>query len=169
LSAKSETNIRVGEVFYPSQSPYSNFKLSIDVELIEGISARPNYGIFFRYTSDNDNYYSFQLNDGFYAFFINFGETFEPIIDWRPNSIIKPNGENHITVIAVGSEFTFIINDEVVATVQDDRLSKGKLGVEFQIGEGETLIEFDNLKIWVPGDSKYNNPINSITPTNETN
>jgi len=147
---------------------FGNFKLSVDVEKVEGNNNSYVYGVTFRGQNSFD-YYLFLLFNTNYSFVVIQGD--EPkIIESKEASIINPNGKNNITVEAIGSIFTFFVNDKLLAEFNDINIrSPGGIGLVFGLYAGEeATVEFDNLKIWVPGDSKTLNTISTKTPKIES-
>ncbi|MCJ7622399.1 MAG: DUF1080 domain-containing protein [Anaerolineaceae bacterium] len=165
--SKSKTDIPANDLRAAGNTTYSDFVLSFDVELINGYNSSPAYGVFFRYTGDS-NYYGFVITEYFYGFFITKGATYRTIIDWKNHSVLKPNDVNHITVVAIGSEFAFIVNEKTLEIIRDNELNTGRAGIYVQTsGPDDVLIEFDNLKIWVPENSSQSTdtPVPTIKST----
>jgi len=65
---------------------------------------------------------------------------------------IRPGGTNRLTVLAEGSHFAFYINEQYVGEADDDRLSRGQLGLAIELADaGDTAVfEFDNFEMRAP-------------------
>jgi hypothetical protein len=113
------------------------------------------YGILFRYDLDGDDFYVFEIRgDGFYSLAVDGAKHTEPevIVDWTESSAInKGQQTNHLKVIAVGDSMEYYVNDQLLGTAQDSRLTAGTIGFfAGSIDEGGVQIAFDNLKITNP-------------------
>ncbi len=164
---KGKTDKSTNDLRAAGNTTYSDFVLSFDVELIDGYNSFPAYGVFFRQTGDR-NYYGFVITEYLYGFFITKGPTYRTIIDWKMDSVLNPNDVNHITVVAIGSEFALIVNEKTLEIINDNELNTGRAGIYVQTsGTDDVLIEFDNLKIWVPENSSQNTdtPVPTIKST----
>lgn len=136
---------------YPGIDSFTNFKVSVDTIIISGELNTNNHGIFFR--ANDNGAYSFLISDQYFAVFAFFTDDEDiTLIDWTKDSSIRLSEQNNLSVIAEGIKFTFLINGKTVATITDNTHSSGFIGLEFGINEpgAEVIVEFDNLKIWVP-------------------
>jgi len=137
---------------YPDIDTFTNFKVSVDTKIISGELNTNNHGIFFR--ANDSGAYSFLISDQYFAVFAFFTDDEDiTLIDWTRDSSIHLSEQNNLSIIANGIKFTFLINGKTVATITDNNHSSGFIGLEFGINEpgAEVIVEFDNLKIWVPG------------------
>ena len=77
------------------------------------------------------------------------GEFFS-IIPWQESEAINlGNDQNMLRVEAVGPNFTFYINDELVDAAIDADFSQGDIGLLAGAYEEPGVhIAFDNLKVW---------------------
>jgi hypothetical protein len=91
-------------------------------------------------------------NDGFIVFLALADDDWEILVDYTETSAINPDGPNQLMVEAIGPSLYFFINGEEVASVEDDTLESGSIGLVFELfDEGrELLIEFDNVIVSKP-------------------
>ena len=132
-----------------SGNSYQDFVLEVDTIRLEG-PENNDYGLVLRYQNDA-NFYSFEISsDGFYTFTkLVEGELYE-IIPWQQSEAVHlGSGHNTLRVEAVGANFTFYINDELVDAAIDSEFAAGDIGlVAGTYQETGTHIAFDNLKVW---------------------
>jgi len=68
------------------------------------------------------------------------------LITWTESTAIKPGeATNLIEVSAQGSEFTFFINDQQVATYSDNKLKEGTVG-PVALDQAHAIIS--SIKVW---------------------
>ena len=109
------------------------------------------YGLVVRHVDDR-NFYRFEISgDGFFAVQApqeNLGWEF--LVDWTESSAIhKGRQTNHLQVECRGSTMIFYANDVELTRVQDDRYSKGDVGLiagTFYTEAG-THILFDDFEV----------------------
>ena len=107
----------------------SNFQLDVDARQIAGPDDN-GYGVHFRQV-DGDNYYRFRISgDGWARFDKQLNGSFVVIRDWERSDLIhQGNATNHITVIANGSLFTFLINGTEDFSATDSSFDSGAAGL----------------------------------------
>ena len=88
-------------------------------------------GVIFRYLNDENFYYFLISNRGMFRFDILFNGNPLRIIEWSPSNHIRAN-RCTLRVIAHGSYFSFFIDDEWVAEIEDEKLLCGKIGLAAQ-------------------------------------
>jgi len=109
------------------------------------------YGLVVRHVDDR-NFYRFEVSgDGFFAVQApqeNLGWEF--LVDWTESSAIhKGRQTNHLQVECQGSTMIFYANDVELTRIQDDRYSKGDVGLiagTFYTEAG-THILFDDFEV----------------------
>lgn len=85
----------------------------------------------------NDSYFSVDYYDR---------NGWDIISDWMNSDAIQPNDWNRLEINARGSQFTFLINNEVVFEMTDARAPKGGLGLLLEVNEEKPVsIWFDNF------------------------
>jgi hypothetical protein len=127
----------------------SDFLLEVDAAQLSGPTGQ--YGVFFRQLDD----------DNFYMFAVTLFQTFSlwkfvdaewiPLIEWtESDAILAEEGEiNRIGVLAEGAQITLLINDVVVAQIDDDTFGEGMVALAAgTFDEAEIEVEFDNVELW---------------------
>ncbi len=128
----------------------SDFYASVEVRHVrggeEGVYA---YGLVFRQTDDDYGFFGIQ-NDGHYRILM-VDESSLYVVIVNESSAIQPGQTNRLTVRAIGSDFIYLINDQVVWHLNWD-LAPGKVGLGVDVGgEGrEALVEFTNFEVHAP-------------------
>ena len=128
----------------------TDFRLEVDTYQ-EGSTTDHGWGIVFRL--QGESFYYFMISeDGYILFGRSDPGGLEGIHGWEESSAIRRNGaSNHIEVIAVGADFTFIVNGTEVLTVHDTTLSSGSIGfIIDSYDEPNAQVAFDNLEVSIP-------------------
>ncbi len=127
---------------------WDNFLAEVDTMRVEGSG---NYGLSFRYT-DDEHYYLFSLRDDTFSLRMPAADgEWEALIDWTTSDAIIDEFDeiNRLGVLAQGNQITLLINDEVVAQLEDDALTEGAVGLAAgTFDEDFHEVAFDNLEIW---------------------
>jgi len=110
------------------------------------------YGIVFRSTPEGDAYMFEIDNDAFMVFATYADDEWVTLVDYTETDVINRNGPNQLAVETTGPLLTFIINDEEVATIEDDTIGSGTIGLVLELFEADTemYIEFENTVVTVP-------------------
>ena len=105
-----------------------DFRLDVDAEQIDGPDDN-GYGVQFRVV-DADNFYRFRISgDGYARFDKKVNGTYEIIRGWESTDLIHQGAAaNHITVLANGSTFTFLINGTQLYVETDASFAAGAVG-----------------------------------------
>ena len=109
------------------------------------------FGLVVRHKDDR-NFYRFEISsDGFYAIQAPTGSVgWEFLVDWTESPAINPGkATNRLKVEMLGPTMAFFVNDVELARVDDERYSKGDVGViagTFYVDPG-THILFDNFAV----------------------
>lgn len=128
---------------------FSNFRLTVEATQQAG-PVDNEYGVLVR-MDDDQRFYAFSISgDGYVrvALYDNGSWTLLGS-DWTPSPAIR-QGEttNTLTVEAQGQQFTFQVNGETVAQVEDATLSQGEIGLYAgAFDEGDVSVSFDNLQV----------------------
>jgi hypothetical protein len=133
----------------PRMAKIGDFYLTADAQLISG-SKHTVYGLIFR-DADDQGYYIFRAaDDGTFSVSRSQNGWHRVINDTR-SSAIHPGAVNRLGVLAQGSRFIFLINDQYVGQADDTGVDKGTIGVAIEADAGETaVVEFSNLTLRVP-------------------
>lgn len=138
---------------YPELEPVTDFSLSIELGLDKwydgGLDGAA--GIDFR-MADDDNKYSFVISGEYYTFSRMSDGEWVTLIDWTGSPAIRPYRPNQVQVIARGSQFCFLINNQFVASYQDESIPVGQVALTIELYEpaDRATFSFDNLVIRTP-------------------
>jgi hypothetical protein len=124
-----------------------DFHLSVNAKHILGTRTGSSCGVIFR-IQDNRNYYFFHVTDSqFFAVSVIDDGQWRQLVDWTRIDAIKPNGVNHLEVIARAAHFVFLINGQIVSEADDGRFGQGFVGLAIEgYKQGEKTV-FDFLDI----------------------
>ena len=134
----------------PDIRELGDFYLAVDVQQKTAPEDSGSGSVF---RIDNQTYYHFIINTANKKYrFSVYNDTWTTIVPYTFSEMIDPDGPNRIAVLAVGSHFTFFINDQEVDSAEDDTFRKGKPGVVINmINAGDhAIIEFDNFEVRAP-------------------
>ena len=130
---------------FPTMPDQTDFYASVDltpVNMPDDIDA--DTGIVFRYNSTDQSWYYFSINDK--------GADWSTLIHQTKSAAILPGKKNRVAVGAQGSQFIFLINDQMVDYFNNDYLKSGGIGVGLSLTEaGEKgTVEFANFTVQSP-------------------
>ena len=96
-------------------------------------------------------FYVFEVGDkGEYGIWRRDGDKWVDIVPWTPAPAVNAgNGTNTLNVQAIGSQLTFSINGQRVATQSDGALQEGSVGI-FVGGDGNEVV-IERFAVQVPG------------------
>jgi len=134
-------------VVEPLDQYFDDFVYTVDAVYLEH-NGDFTYGIFFRSDSE-DNYYQFELDSDGFDVGLSTGGDWKDLVEYTESSAINPEGPNQLMVKAVGPSLSFYINDEEVATIEDDTLQEGSIGLVVGLfnADSEMYVEFDDLTV----------------------
>jgi hypothetical protein len=133
---------------------FTDFALEIDARQLAGPDDN-SYGVLFRMRSPAA-FYRFDISgDGYYEFSRRNDDETNPwttITDWVASPAIQQGANsNKLEIQAVGSHFTFYVNDQLVAEADDASYRSGGIGLDAgSFSEGGVEIAFDKLVISEP-------------------
>lgn len=133
---------------------FADVSVEVDAYLAAG-SPDGHFGVLCRYVDADDFYYFAISADGYYAIFSRVdGEMSILTGDGEgmlPASVIQTDEPNHIRAVCRGDSLSLSVNGTAVATVTDDALTRGYVGLAAGSGPaGNALVKFDNLTVTVP-------------------
>jgi ribosomal protein L7/L12 len=133
--------------------PVDDFVVSVDARLASGGQGGVYvYGLAFR--AEGSDYGFFGLtNEGSVRIYGVYGTAIYQFYDFDSEAVNPgPGATNRLTVRALGPDFVFQINDQVVFTWNQPDLNDGRVGLGVDIGrEGaDAVIEFDNFEVRTP-------------------
>lgn len=143
---------------------YPNAYADTLVEVTAGArtDALTRYGVILRAADDDSAYYLVGLqNDGKYAvFYYNRGYT--PLVPWFALDFIRTGAAaNQLRVINQGSQIAVYVNGEWLATLKDERLKQGRVGLFVEGSQPGVEAVYDDLRV-----SKINRPLEIPEPEN---
>jgi hypothetical protein len=122
----------------------------LDVQHVAGTDNLSGAGLLVRF-ADVDNTYMFQISAaGTYRVGKWVAAAWTNLVAWADSSAIRQGiAENHLTVIADGASFTFLVNDTEVAELTDASFSSGRVGVAVTAFSNDIDVHesFDNLVV----------------------
>ena len=145
-------------IWTSTNETYSDVDAQIDVKMVSGDPTNAA-GLVLREQIDGDasgSLYVYQIDgQGNIAFrrYDKQTEEWTNLVDWKFSSVANDGigATNRLRVVAVGSNFTFYLNGEKVATYNDDTYANGAVGFGAStFDNGDTLTEFDNLRMAYP-------------------
>ncbi|MGH2507190.1 MAG: family 16 glycoside hydrolase [Ktedonobacteraceae bacterium] len=140
---------------------FADFRVDVDVALAKGDTSN-GYGIYIRASSTQDDplglYYRFEVyGDGSFWIYkgtadANGNSVSTAIKQSAPNNAVYTNGNlNHLTVIAKGSQLSFIINNTTVSTFSDTSYNSGAIALFVSNVKDSTTnaqATFENLAVF---------------------
>jgi len=133
---------------YPEMEQAGDFYLAVDVQQVDG-PLSGEAGLIFR-LNELDEYYLYEIDaQGNFAVFIRLQDGWETLYDWSESKAILADSPNRLAIVARGSQLFFFINEQLVASLTDERLTSGKAGVLIGLSnEGDRGVwEFDNFEL----------------------
>ncbi len=139
----------VGRWCMPEITSTTDFYLTVDARRVSG-PLNASYGLVFRHS--DGNYYLFSIrDDGFFNFNLWYDFTWSAVIDWTGTLAIRPGAVNQLAVLAEGTRFTFSINGEQVADIEDAQLTGGETGLSvLLITPGDAVFTFERFRLYTP-------------------
>lgn len=129
-----------------------DFHLAVEATQVSGPDDN-EYGVLIR-MQDRRNFYCFSVSgDGYFLVSQFVDGVRQPLgSDWTPADAIRKGTEtNVLEVTAQGSRFVFAVNGQIVAEIEDDRFSRGDIGLYAgSFYEGGVVVQFDNLRLTAP-------------------
>jgi len=133
---------------------FADASVEVNAHLASG-APDGHFGVLCRYV-DAENFYYFAVSaDGYYAIFRRAGGTMKILTGdgsgMLPSPAIRADERNHIRAVCRGDSLSLYVNGEMVATVSDDTLTRGYVGLGAGSGPGgNTLVRFDDFVVTAP-------------------
>jgi hypothetical protein len=130
---------------------FDDLAVEVQARLVEG-SQEGYYGLLVRLDSSSQEYYRFAIKaDGNYSVFRHERSGWTDLADWRQSRDIEGAGEwDLLRVEAIGSELSFLVNGQPLASVEDDEISSGTIALfAATYDDSDVHVAFDNLKLYV--------------------
>ena len=136
---------------YPDMPDQQDFYANVTVNLLKMPEDHDaDAGLLLRYDDTGQTWYYFSVNNyGEYYFGWYDGDNWHSLIPETSSPVIKTGQTNRIGVVVQGSQFNFLINDEVVDHFVDESLQKGIIGLAINLpqeGQKATVV-FSNLSV----------------------
>ncbi|HET6487763.1 MAG TPA: tetratricopeptide repeat protein, partial [Spirochaetia bacterium] len=126
---------------------YDDFVLEADLE-IDPSNGHSAVGVVFRHVTD-ENFYSFLISSrGNFRFDLLFNNHPAHLVEWTP--LAEPEaGRRRLSVIARGPRFTFLVDEEWIAELDDEVLPSGGIGFAAQnfAGSGPGIFRLCRLSL----------------------
>jgi len=109
------------------------------------------YGLVFRHVNDDYGFFGLQNNGKFRMLVVYHTGIYQDITQSAPAIRTQSGQANRIAVRAIGSNFVFLINDQVVWQLTED-MAPGEigLGVDVRSKQDEAQAEFTDLQVHAP-------------------
>jgi len=135
----------------------ADFSAAVNLRFIRGSddgalsSAAYAYGLVFRHVNDDYGFFGLQNNGKFRVLIVYHTGIYQDITQSAPAIHTQPGQANRIAIRAIGSNFIFLINDQVVWQLTED-MAPGEigLGVDVRSKQGEAQVEFTDLQVHAP-------------------
>jgi hypothetical protein len=133
-----------------TEGPFGDAQYDVDVQHVAGTNNLSGAGLLVR-LADINNIYMFEISAlGTYRVGKWVANTWTSLVGWAESSSIRQGvAENHLTVIADGASFTFLVNGTEVAELTDASFSSGSVGVAVQAFSTDVDVHesFDSLVV----------------------
>jgi len=133
------------------EKDYGDVRIEADTLKLAGPDEN-RMGLMCRYQAGN-HYFFIISNDGYYGIgkFIDGQTTLLGQSEMKPNALIQPNMINHLRADCVDNTLTFYVNFTEIASVQDDDLASGDIGVlAGSFSQPGVDVSFDHFVVMQP-------------------
>jgi len=127
---------------------FGDFALEIDARLVSG-TEQARYGLVFR-LQDLDNFYSFLVSpSGYYLVQAWLNGVWTTMQAKTESAFIEQgNSKNHLEVICKGSQIALAVNGHSLATITDNSLTSGDVGMIVRTPAPNADVHFDNIRVF---------------------
>ena len=129
-------------------TPLYDLEIKVTASLPRSNGKGAECGLIFR--KSDDGFYKFAMHrDGYYSFGACYKDKWSRLID-RQHSDLFENGDNTLMVKAIGRKIKLGANGELLASLQDDKLLEGRVGIFAATGEEELIAHaaFRDLSVY---------------------
>jgi hypothetical protein len=125
-------------------------KISVDASVVAS-TGNGIFGVLCR-LQDDDNFYALEVSEeGFFKIWKRVDGEDTALYDWENSDAIPIGVPLTIHAGCAGNQITLGVNDTVLATVQDDSFTKGKVGLIAGTDDtGNFSVAFDNFMVEKP-------------------
>jgi hypothetical protein len=139
--------------FIPDNSQaVTDFSATVSIKFPESEAGGVyTYGLVYRQVNDDYGFFGIQ-NDGTFRVLVVYNTGIYQDIEHKSSAIhTQPSQANQIIVRAIGSDFVFSINDQVVWLLTED-MAPGNFGIGVDVinKQGEAQVEFANFEVRAP-------------------
>jgi hypothetical protein len=129
---------------------YADSVVQVDTQVLQSVTDG-DYGLICRY-QDADNFYGLEISeDGYFTIYRYLNGEFLSLYDWTYSDLILSGEVNTLTIACVGPKLTIAVGGTVLASVEDDSLSSGGLGmVAGTFDTPNLIVAFDNFIVYQP-------------------
>ncbi len=135
---------------------FDNVRIEVDATALEMPGdLSDGFGVDCR-VQDNGDGYGFRVSSDGYAAITLFEDTeATSLYDWTESSAVSAAGEtSHITAICEGTHFSLLVNDVLVAEVEDDTFASGDLALSaVSFSADPVRVLFDDIIVQSIGDA----------------
>lgn len=110
-------------------------------------------GVMLRYKEDNDKrslYVCWVNNAGKFGCSKDVDNKWTVLVAPKVDDVIKKNDVNRLTLVAIGNQIVFDVNDKQLASFNDDSLKSGGAGFYVENFEKALKVSYDNVAIGTP-------------------
>jgi hypothetical protein len=137
----------------PAQGPVlTDFDARVALQFVQGNDdSQSAYGLAFRHVGDDYGFFGILKSGGYRILEVHHSGIYQSIQSDSSAIDTGPGATNRIEVAAIGSDFVFLINDQLVGQMAAD-FSAGKigLGVDTLASAPEAQVDFSTLEIYAP-------------------
>jgi len=129
---------------------FDDFAVQVQARRVEG-SDEGDYGLIIRVGPGGEEFYNFAISaGGYYNIYKRESDGWTELVGFTQDRAIVGDGDwDLLRVEADGPTMSFLVNGEPLATVEDDDLTSGMIGLYAATYEDpEMLVAFDNLMVW---------------------
>jgi len=129
----------------------TDFILSVDLQHTGGTKSS-DCGVVFRKDTDDNLYYLGITDNRKFHVALTYNGGWADIINRTTSNALHADETNRVTVIANGSHFIVLFNDQFVVEFEDDYIPRGTVGLGILIfnPEQQANFEFDNFELRTP-------------------
>lgn len=145
MKAKKGFTTRVSPSSLPNLPPA--FTLYVDAQRLSG-PTDVAYGVVFRY-QDSKNYYYFAVRDNkTVSVHIYLNGEWTTLVKSTPAASIEPGEVNYLKVRGEGYNYTFYVNDTIVAKMTDETFKGGSFGLIAELSANQqAVVEFSWVQV----------------------
>jgi hypothetical protein len=128
-----------------------DFLLQVEALQVSGETPSGEAGVVFR-KQDADNFYFFAVDSsGSYSLWKKVDGVWQALVDWTESGAVAagPDAENRLTILAEGPRLAVMVNDMLLAEVEDASFASGTVALAAgTFADPGYSAAFDNLEIW---------------------